>query len=1046
MLAKKYVILFIFIFLFLFTLTSSASQYEIGGGTTSGGNAGKFPDVFIGMGGNYRWAKDTSGIKKVILDKHGNIFDTQWEEGDWFAWTTSDIAEFRVITKDISLKVGYEWVLDTDGNIKKDADGSYLIRKNNSNIKLAPKHFSDRDVKGFDATYGTHFYKIIHPVDEERYCFNGVSHPTPLPYGTLMLEDGTILVYKGYKNLFEYVYNEIGSTGIKTNTIRVSKKILEGGGFTISKAISGDYSKYGVNMDTEYSFKLKSNGKYVDVKNKNGSYEYVGLSSNGSIMKVSPKNEASITKLPNGEYFIEEIKTNSDIFEVEYDKNPFIISNSAKSGRATIYNIYPFGTKLEIKKNGIGKVEENGYQKEMQFKFRIKNSNGKYITTKLLNGEYSYIGESSYGSEMVVSEINPAIVNNVPYDTYYVEEVVPDTEIGVYQISYSPNMVSIDNKNKESTVFIYNNFTQPPERSFELNINKNVISNFTDKNRYSFNIQDSITKKYVQGDGSLGVNPSNFWVDANSSTKVRPSVAGEYIITETTTSSDFTNIVNGNPVKLNFRNKNGSATIINTYNTVPSITPTPRPPTGGGNDPDISSHPDSECKWKNPPDQKKEFKTSLIYIVENKNSNVENTSTVILDRMHSSAKQLFDNPITSYNYEFESIEKEVDVTLNIQARQVLLEKHTWYSYNPRWKDTYQDGYKHPDNSCRSSVPIYRTIYCEHTKTGKCNVEGCPGPQKKFIGYERDGTCDHPKWVYPDPSTPQWIKNVDYKMYDAGTISKTRSYIKNVPKLSYTYFKPLNLGTASNLSKSETRSLIGEFNLISNQGIEASINNYQNNPGVMHGIDNNSPIKFFIEFSNEQFGIPKYGSDGIKMEDSKPAEGVYNYDEQYYWNSKLFFSSNAKDYSNPPITSLEYEKNEKIGVECFSRKANTGFNGGVFYYRAIRSSDNEPFLLGSNSPSRRFWSCEFEYGLRYRYGIRYKIEVKTGNPVTSTYSESFTTKHKCPSKSNFKSKYKDATITFTQKDIHNVHTGELEGKVNNQPILYGEFDIKTSAGY
>lgn len=80
MLAKKYVILFIFIFLFLFTLTSSASQYEIGGGTTSGGNAGKFPDVFIGMGGNYRWAKDTSGIKKVILDKDGNIFDTEWED------------------------------------------------------------------------------------------------------------------------------------------------------------------------------------------------------------------------------------------------------------------------------------------------------------------------------------------------------------------------------------------------------------------------------------------------------------------------------------------------------------------------------------------------------------------------------------------------------------------------------------------------------------------------------------------------------------------------------------------------------------------------------------------------------------------------------------------------------------------------------------------------------------------------------------------------------------------------------------------------------
>ena len=1042
----KFLILLIFIYLCFFSINIFAENYNIGGDTTAGGNAGKYPYTFNGVGGNYQWAQDTSGIRKDILDKDGNILETRWRDGDWFAWTTADIATFTQITKDTELAPGFKWELDSSGNLIRDTDGNYLIRDilNDIPIKLTKDHFKDKSIEGFDSTYGTHYYKISHPVSEKRYCFNGISHPSGLPSGSLKNKNGDIFIYKGYSNLFEYVYKELNDNGLKTNTIRVFKEILKGEGLIVKKSLLGDFENYGVSLSTNYKFKLKSGNNYINVSGSDGIYEYSGISSNGDIMYVSADKEAIIKGLPNGEYSVEEIRNESDIFITEYDKESVIISNENQGESITIQNIFPFGTKLKVEKKAVGETVANGYETNMEFKYRIQNSEGKYITTIFSNGEYIYTGENYYGSEMKVSEINASIVKGLPYGTYYVEEIVPYSENDIYTVSYSPNIIELNKDNKESSVIIYNNFKIPNNYSYSITVNKNVIGKPNDTKNYSFIIQDSISKYYVQGNGQFGNGPSNFWVKANNSVEIKPSRAGVFIITETSDNDSFISEVNGNPLKLNFRNKNGTITITNIYDTIPSITPTP----SNNNDTEGSynyNHPDSVCKWKNPPDQIKEYKMSLVYIVENKRSNTEYTSNILLNRLNWNAEKLYNDPLTFFSYDYQSKENETDISLNIQARQVMIEKHTWFTLNPNWRDTYKDGVKHPSNSCRPLRSIWKNVPCDHPKP--CTVEGCNGTKKALIGYERDGKCDHPNWIYPNPNTPQWIKHVGYKIIEAGSISQTKMYYKNIPVLSYTYFRPLNLGTNTNLSIDETRALIKTNSNISNQGIMGTINNYQNNPGVMKGVDNNYPIKFNIEFNNEQFGIPLSGTNGIKMEKGPdpPPEGVYDYDTQYYWGAKLYFSSNSLNFPKP-ITSLQYNNEEKLGTRYFIEDANSGFKGGTFYYRAIKASENNPFILGSNNSLRPFWSCEFNYGLRYRYGIEYTININTQSPVTPYYTESFNKKHKYPSKSNFESKFRGILVSWMPRNIHDVWTGELQGYINNQPILYGEFDIKTSGGF
>jgi hypothetical protein len=209
-------------YLCFFNINIFAVDYDIGGDTSKGGNAGSFPYSFNGVGGNYQWTQDTSEIKKDILDKNGNIIETTWQDGDWFAWTTADIAKFTQITKDTPLEPTLKWVEDDSGNLKKDIDGDYLVKNIFTNIekKLTKDCFKDKTIKGFDATYGTHYYKIKYPVSEERYCFNGKSHPSGLPSGSLKNKNGDIFIYKGYSNLFEYVYKELNDNGMKTDTIR----------------------------------------------------------------------------------------------------------------------------------------------------------------------------------------------------------------------------------------------------------------------------------------------------------------------------------------------------------------------------------------------------------------------------------------------------------------------------------------------------------------------------------------------------------------------------------------------------------------------------------------------------------------------------------------------------------------------------------------------------------------------------------------------------------------------------------------------------------
>ena len=455
----------------------------------------------------------------------------------------------------------------------------------------------------------------------------------------------------------------------------------------------------------------------------------------------------------------------------------------------------------------------------------------------------------------------------------------------------------------------------------------------------------------------------------------------------------------------------------------------------------VFEHP---CNWQLPPPQRIESRASITRVTKIRDSEINGEESVDIYKAPSrSAEEIFNNPVTEVSDTEISRWLEHEVNVNLEVEQVLVQKHTYYTLNPSWENcTVFDRWKHDiwDWRCRwgNSQGV-----CTHY--GPCISRGwyciLPDGTRSYCN-SMEEPCFHPLWI--EPEGPQWIENVEFNIVGEKTEEKVYEYSRIKPEPVYEKLLPLNLATKGNVTQEKMSSLInGPY---SSSKIQGTINLFDNRVkgDALIGLNNNSPVIFSVEFPNEQFGIPK---DIYDIKSYHPGEYEQPYEEQYYWNGSMTFASNAEDIT-PEVTSLELAGDlERTGRVHFRKSANSGFTGGTLGFRSIYANPlGITYKLGCEDEGAEYWKAKFNYGLYYRYGVIVHSKIKLSPMEDGLIVIPFEgEKHCVPVKSTQNAQFPPMLFEIWEENKDDLYTAEITS-IATQPILYGEFDIKTTGGY
>lgn len=276
----------------------------------------------------------------------------------------------------------------------------------------------------------------------------------------------------------------------------------------------------------------------------------------------------------------------------------------------------------------------------------------------------------------------------------------------------------------------------------------------------------------------------------------------------------------------------------------------------------------------------------------------------------------------------------------------------------------------------------------------------------------------------------WKENSKGERFDERTeyysgvkYSKTvhANWQTKTPEVTYKPVMPLDLRTEKTMRPEE----VGKYYRISdfkdtNLSIQADLRNGKNegrhDETSIPALDTNTVRDFDVNFKNDQFGIPRQSEGGYDITAEKPPYSDNILDKQIYWEPKLRMSSSVDNY-NPYRTSIEIEGQEYKGSDVLTK--DYGWKGGQFLFRSIKSGD---YKLGYKD--KPFWAADLQTGMYFKYGSRHGGQVKassSGPVFTGVNGNSVNIyDHK-------------RWLDFVQ----------ASGK---QPVLYGDFNVKTVGGY
>lgn len=260
----------------------------------------------------------------------------------------------------------------------------------------------------------------------------------------------------------------------------------------------------------------------------------------------------------------------------------------------------------------------------------------------------------------------------------------------------------------------------------------------------------------------------------------------------------------------------------------------------------------------------------------------------------------------------------------------------------------------------------------------------------------------------------------YSSSNARTTTVGASWAADVPDLSYKVFKPLDLGT----EKTATKAVLSKGSIPTGDyrktSITADIDNRkgagESKTGPLQVLDTNTARSFRVAFGNDQFGIPTKAKGGIDVSAKKPAFKESLNRVQIYWAPKIGAASTNRTFS-PALTSLSFGKKEYSGNKSIEKSR--GWRAGDFEFRSIKAGT---YSLGHKKEP--FWYIDMETGIYFKYGGGYSGTIRTGpsGPVFSS-----------------------ATRGKLATSHNNRWVGSKTMSVK-QPVLYGEFEVKTVGGY
>lgn len=273
----------------------------------------------------------------------------------------------------------------------------------------------------------------------------------------------------------------------------------------------------------------------------------------------------------------------------------------------------------------------------------------------------------------------------------------------------------------------------------------------------------------------------------------------------------------------------------------------------------------------------------------------------------------------------------------------------------------------------------------------------------------------------DSSGHKSNQKVTYSSSNTRTTTVRASWTADVPDLSYKPFKPMNLNTEKVASKSVISKGSIPYNDYRNGSVsEIDIDNKKGSgesaAGALQVLDTNTERAFKVRFKNGQFGIPNKSQGGIDVSKSKPAFKDSLNKVQIYWGAKIGVSSSNRSYT-PALSSIEFAGKEYKGTTAISK--DSGWKAGDFKFRSIKSGT---YALGYNGEP--FWYADLQTGIYFKYGGGYSGIITPGSkgPVFSS------------------AKGDKISVGNNNRWVGSKSMGV------KQPVLYGEFVVKTVGGY
>ena len=301
-----------------------------------------------------------------------------------------------------------------------------------------------------------------------RFSVNQPAIITGIPIGTIVTVDE--IIPSGAFYTVQYTGNGVAIPGgVDRNAEIVVKNSYElddhgVGNITISKALAGSYSDWGVDENTVFSVRVKdvtnpSEVYYLDFLNQtDGNYEAVAVGTGSPYIQFTAAKPVVLSMLWDDRvYEVEEIGGAN--FTVAYSGNSFMMSEGGNIN-VTVTNTYDSGVgKLIISKRLAGSPGDWGVDESTVFTARVKDlADNNYVLFALQSdGSYLAVGNNNSpnptddpGELVRFTAGHPIIVDGLWTGRYY--EVV-EVSGANYTTAYSGNNVFLpDNGNMNVTI------------------------------------------------------------------------------------------------------------------------------------------------------------------------------------------------------------------------------------------------------------------------------------------------------------------------------------------------------------------------------------------------------------------------------------------------------------------------------------------------------------------------------------------------------------------------------------------------------------------